>query len=84
MDGHWNSPQESEAELTGELEALQRAQNELWAVLREEEDPETRMALLSHFSENRASIVRLSEALGLQISQVNKLEYRVELVDPVA
>ncbi|MCP4226850.1 MAG: BMP family ABC transporter substrate-binding protein, partial [Actinomycetia bacterium] len=42
------------------------------------------MALLSHFSENRASIVRLSEALGLQISQVNKLEYRVELVDPVA
>lgn len=59
----------SAAELSAELEELQRSQQELWAALRSEEDPDVRMSLLSRFSENRASIVRLSKALGLDSAQ---------------
>jgi basic membrane protein A len=84
VDDQWHEPQESEAELAGQLDTLQRAQHQLWAALREEEDPETRMTLLSRFSANRASIVRLSEALGVETSETSKPAYRVSLVDPGA
>ncbi len=65
----------------GELAALEAAQQELWATLREEDDPELRMSLLSQFSENRAAIGRLRTQLGVdQGGAGGAPHYQVELV----
>jgi basic membrane protein A len=66
-----------------ELTSLQRAQDELWAQLRGEVDPDRRMSLLSEFGDNRAEIERLTEALGASGRAVDDgpVAYRVQLVD---
>jgi hypothetical protein len=40
------------------------------------------MRLLARFSENRAAIVTLSEALGVEASEASRPTYRVQLVEP--
>lgn len=70
----------------GELAELEAAQQQLWATLREEDDPELRMSLLSQFSENRAAIGRLRAELGAdnQGPGISAPFYQVELVPDAA
>ena len=65
-----------------ELAELEAAQQELWSTLREEDDPELRMSLLSQFSENRAEIGRLRAELGAEVQSTGRTApfYQVELV----
>ncbi|MEM9613768.1 MAG: BMP family ABC transporter substrate-binding protein [Actinomycetota bacterium] len=66
----------------GELAELEAAQQQLWATLREEDDPELRMSLLSQFSENRAAIGHLRAELGADGQGATGAApfYQVELV----
>ncbi|MEM8922059.1 MAG: BMP family ABC transporter substrate-binding protein [Actinomycetota bacterium] len=68
------------AESAAELAALEASQRELWATLRDEDDPEVRMALLSAFSENRTAIARLRDQLGVDDARPGGPVYQVELV----
>lgn len=81
MEEPWNHPHESMDDAATELRSLQEAQRELWATLRNEDDPELRMSLLSQFSENRAAIDELTEQLGLETGGGTGQEYRVEIVE---
>ncbi len=81
-DDHWLNPSDSEAGATDRLAALQRAQDALWLQLRNEEDPERRMVLLSQFSENRAAIEQLTESVAAGGDPTSVTEHlRVELID---
>lgn len=83
MGEHWSDRVGARADTVEDLSSLQRAQDELWAKLRREIDPDRRMALLSEFGENRAEIERLTEVLGASGRSVveRPFVYRVELTD---
>ena len=83
MGDQWSYRAGSQSGAVDELGALQRAQDELWAKLRGEVDPDRRMALLSEFADNRARIERLTELLGASGRPVDgpSVSYRVEIVD---
>ena len=83
MDDQWIYPSESQADAAAQLDALQRAQDELWVELRNEDDPERRMALLSEFGHNRSAIEALTRQLaGAEPSRPDDaMSYRVELID---
>ena len=83
MGENWSDRGGARVGTVEDLSSLQRAQDELWAKLRREVDPDRRMALLSAFGENRAEIERLTEVLGASGRSVveRPLAYRVELID---
>jgi basic membrane protein A len=65
----WDHPSQPAGDPAAELESLQHVRDELWIALRNEDDPEARMPLLSRLSENRAAILRLGEQLGSEHAQ---------------
>ncbi len=78
MDEPGSHPHPPDSDPVGRLKSLEAAQRRLWATLRQEDDPEVRMTLLSRFSENRAAIDELRQALGVEDGTK---AYQVRLVE---
>ncbi|MEL7156017.1 MAG: hypothetical protein AAFN30_05395, partial [Actinomycetota bacterium] len=84
MDESGSHSYDSGEDPAGQLAALEAEQRQLWATLREEDDPELRMSLLSRFSENRSAIGQLRADLGIDGPPANGggPAYQVEIVSP--